>query len=188
MKRLFSIVILFTGFLLDSCSQLSFGTPKQPAVTKFSYQAVYLTNGPGELSAADIQSHPEVIATLTFDDFKSYAGSRIALWVDKNAVNMIDKEWLNLPPQKYYPLVLIGYNDPLYCFRDVLSVGRIQGPYVDWSKENLEPGFCVWMILVENASRESSRFRGYNQIPAVQDVLDITNPLLEEKQDIQLSK
>jgi hypothetical protein len=126
-----------------------------------------------------------VIVTLNFDDFKSRAGSKIALWIDKNAVDIVDIAWLNQAPQKYYPLVLVGYNAALYCFRDTLHVGRIEGPYVDWSKEKLEPGFCAWLILVEKGNQESRIMRDYDQTPTVQDILDVTNPLLEEKQDIK---
>jgi hypothetical protein len=188
MKRLILLVTILIGILLNSCDQLHIGTPVEPKVTQNLYKAVYLTDEFGELSAEDFKAHPEVIVTKTFDEFKSHAGSKIALWLDKNAVNTVDIKWLNQPPQKYYPLVLVGYNNPLYCFRDTLHVGRIEGPYVDWSKEVLEPGFCVWMILVESESRESSIFRGYNQSPTIQDILDVTNQLLEYDQDIQSDK
>jgi hypothetical protein len=188
MKRLLLLTTILIGSLLNSCDQLPFGTPVEPTVSQNLYKAVYLTDELGELSAEDFKAHPEVIVTKTFYEFKSHAGSKIALWVDKNAVSKIDSNWLNQPPQKYYPLVLVGYNDPLYCFRDTLSVGRIEGPYVDWSKQVLEPGFCVWMILEESESGESSIFRGYKQTPTIQDILDVTNQLLEEKQDIQSDK
>jgi len=186
MKRYFLLITLLTFLLLNSCVQLSSGTPVKPTEPPSLYKAVYLTHNLEALTVDDISAHPEVIISPTFDDFKSHAVSRIALWVDKNAVNMIDKNWLNLPPQKYYPLVIVGYNDPLYCFRDTLSIGQIEGPYVDWSKEEIEPGFCVWMILKEISNEGiSSIFRGYHQTPTVQDILDVTNPLLDEKQDIQ---
>jgi hypothetical protein len=188
MKRLLLLTPILIAILLNSCAQLHFGTPVEPTVAQNLYKAVYLTDEHGELSAEELNAHPEVIVTRTFDEFKSHAGSKIALWVDKSAVNKINQNWLNQPPQKYYPLVLVGYNAPLYCFRDTLSVGRIEGPYVDWSKEVLEPGFCVWMILEESESGESSIFQGYKQPPTVQDILDVTNQLLEENQDIQSNK
>ncbi len=188
MKRSLLLITILIAILLNSCAQLPFGTSSEPTIAQNLYKAVYLAGELGELSAEELKTHPEVVVTKTFDEFKSHAGSKIALWVDKNAVNKVNNEWLNQPPQKYYPLVLVGYNDPLYCFRDTLSVGRIEGPYVDWSKEVLEPGFCVWMILEENESGESSIFRGYNQPPSVPDILDVTNQLLEEDQDIQSNK
>jgi hypothetical protein len=186
MKRYLLLIPFIAGILLNSCDQLTFGKSIEP--TGPQYKAVYLTDGLEELSAEDLKAHPEVVVTKTFEAFKSHAGSRIALWIDKNAVNKIDKKWLNQPPQKYYPLVLVGYNNPLYCFRDTLHVGRIEGPYADWSKEVLEPGFCVWMILEEREFGESSIFQGYKQSPTVQDILEVTNPLLEEDQDIQPDK
>jgi hypothetical protein len=59
---------------------------------------------------------------------------------------------------------------------------------MDWSKEILESGFSVWMILSESQNSESTLMRRYQQSPTVQDILDVTNPLLNEEQDIQLEK
>ena len=188
MKRSILITMILTGFLLNSCSLVPSITPVESATPKNSSKAVYLTTENGVLSAQDLNAHPQVIVATTFSDFKSQAGSRIALWVDKSAVDLVKAGWLNQPPQKYYPLVLVGYNNALYSFRDTLSVGRIQGPYVDWSKEVLEPGFSVWMILSESQNSESTLMRRYQQSPTVQDILDVTNPLLNEEQDIQLEK
>ena len=188
MKPYILITALLTTFLLNSCSLLPSKIPASSTPRPNSYQAVYLTGGNGVLSADDLNAHPEVIVATTFDDFKSHAGSRIALWVDKSAVNLVKGGWLNQPPQKYYPVELVGYNNALYSFRDTLSVGRIQGPYVDWSKEILEPGFSVWMILSESQSEETTIMRGYQQSPTVQDILDVSNPLLNEDQDIQSEK
>ena len=185
MKQILRLIGLLVSAILVSCNQSSFGTSVTPTATPILYKAVYLSAGLGELSAVDLAAHPEVIQTQTFDDFKSHAVSRIALLVDKNAVQLVDNQWLNSPPQKYYPLVIVGYNDPLYCFRDTLGVGSIQGPYVDWSQETLEPGFCVWMIRVQTSKETSAFFKGYNQKLDLQAILDVTNPLLEEKQEIR---
>jgi hypothetical protein len=188
MKQTLRLATLLTSLLLNSCSPLPSKTPAASTPHPNNYQAVYLTGGNGVLSAQDLNAHPQVIVATTFSDFKSQAGSRIALWVDKSAVDLVKAGWLNQPPQKYYPLVLVGYNNALYSFRDTLSVGRIQGPYVDWSKEVLEPGFSVWMILSESQNSESTLMRGYQQSPTVQDILDVTNPLLNEDQEIQPEK
>jgi hypothetical protein len=45
----------------------------------------------------------------------------------------------------------------------------------------LEPGFSVWMIRDETGSSLSAFMNGYNQMPSVQGILDITNALLERK-------
>jgi len=171
--------------LLVSCSRLMSESQNDFANTSNSYKAVYLASGEGTLLENDLQAHPEIIRVATFEEFKEQAGDRIVLWVDKDAIPLVDMDWLNAPPQKYYPLAVIGYNNAVYCFRDTLSVGLIQGPYVDWSKETVEPGFCVWMIRTERSDGLSAFMNGYQQTPNVQDILNATNPLLEEPQDIQ---
>ena len=151
----------------------------QPASSPF--QAVYLVQNPGQLSMDDLQSHPEVMVTNSFDEFKQHAQTKVALWIDKNAIELLDQQWLHVAPQKYYPLVLVGYNEPLYAFREALSGFEIEGPYADWSTMTLEPGFSVWMIREETGSSLSAFMNGYNQKPTVQDILKITNALLEGK-------
>jgi hypothetical protein len=187
-KRLLLLFGLLSILVLAGCNQSPSEPPARPTFTPLQAKAVYLSSGPGELTAGDLTAHPEVIRVMTFDQFKSHAASRIALLVDKNAVHLVDNQWLNSPPQKYYPLVIVGYNDPLYCFRDTFSVGSISGPFVDWNNEILEPGYCVWMIRVQTGTETSAFFRGYNQKPDLQDILDITNPLLEETQEIQIDR
>jgi hypothetical protein len=185
MKHHFLLAALINLILLAGCGAESAGAPAVPTANPLVYKAVYFSDGPGELIVADLKTHSEVFVALTFDEFKSLAGSKIALWVDRNAVEMIDMDWLNLPPQKYYPLVIVGYNDPLYCFREILPVGQIEGPYVDWGQETLQPGFCAWMIRIESDSGQEAFFQGYHQAPVVQDILDVTNLLLEKHQDNQ---
>jgi hypothetical protein len=185
MKRLLLFASLFGILMLTGCYRSSSATTVGPETTPILPKAVYLSAGPGGLTAGDLAAHPEVILTSSFVKFKSHSASKIALLVDKNAVDLVDNQWLNSPPQKFYPLVIVGYNDPLYCFRDTLKVGMIEGPYVDWSKETLVPGFCVWMIRVQTSTETSAFFKGYNQKPLLQDILDVTNPLLDEKQEIQ---
>lgn len=167
------------GFLILFLSGCSLKIPEAGS-GRAQFKALYLVQGGGELNADDLQSHPEVLATESFEVYKTFAGSRVALWVDKNAVELVDQEWLHEEPQKNYPLVLVGYNDPLYAFRDVLDGFGIEGPVVDWSKENLEPGFSVWMLLEKTESPQSAVFRGYQEVPTVQGILAVTNQLLED--------
>ena len=182
MKRL--IVVLVT-LLVVSCAPkvtVRLGAPTdEPQPASSPAQAIYLVQDSGQLSSDELQTHPEVVVTNTFDDFKHHAPTKAALWIDKNAVNLVDSHWLHEPPQEYYPLVLVGYNDALYAFRDTLSGFGISGPYVDWSTRTLEPGFSVWMIREETSSSLSAIMKGYNQEPTVQDILNITNALLEGK-------
>src|SRR3972149_229761 len=140
----------------------------QPAFSPF--QAVYLVKHPGQLSLDDLQAHPEVAVTGSFDDFKQHAQTKVALWIDKNAIELLDQQWLREAPQKYYPLALVGYNEPLYAFREALPVAQIEGPAMDWSTMTLEPGFSIWMIRAETGSSLSAFMNGYNQMPSVQGI------------------
>jgi len=152
---------------------------RQPASS--SFRAVYLVQNPDQISMDDLQSHPEVMVINSFDGFKQHAQAKVALWIDKDAIELLDQQWLHITPQKYYPLVLVGYNEPLYAFREVLSGFGIEGPDADWNAMTLEPGFSVWMLREETGSSLSAFMKGYNQKPTVQDILDITNALLETK-------
>ena len=141
--------------------------------------AIYLVQGQGQLAASDLRSHPEVMVTNSFDEFKQHSQAKVALWIDKNAVALVNMDWLHQAPQKYYPLALVGYNDALYSFRETLLGFPISGPAIDWSTFTLEPGFSVWMIRKETSSSISTYMMGYVQPPTVDAILTITNALLK---------
>ncbi len=162
------LILLLLALLAASC-------------TPTSVKAVYLVQNPGQLSSSDLQAHPEVVVVNTFSDLKQNAHTRVALWIDKNATVLIDGEWLDQAPQMYYPLVLVGYNDTLYAFKYVLHICCFGGPAgIDWTTKVLEPGFSVIEREGANGLVSGATFlQGYNQTPRVQDILNITNPLLE---------
>ena len=143
-------------------------------------KAVYLVSGEDMvLNAEELSRHPEVIVTDSFESLKSHADKESALWIDKNALDKIEPGWLQKEPQKKYQLVVVGYNNALYSFREKLDGFYIHGPKVDWESMSLEPGFSVWMLKEETASSKSSFMKGYDTVPDVQPILDITNMLLE---------
>ena len=144
-----------------------------------SISAIYLVQNQGQLAAGDLRYHPEVMVTNSFDKFKRHSQAKVALWIDKNAVSLVNMDWLHQAPQKYYPIVLVGYNDALYSFRETLAGFPISGPAVDWSTATLEPGFSVWMIREETSSSLSTYMKGYAQPPTVDAILTITNALLK---------
>jgi hypothetical protein len=175
----FSVIMLM--LLLGGCVPIAIraerlGTnPPEPN----GIPAIYLVQGQGQLAASDLRSHPEVMVTHSFDEFKQHSQAKVALWVDKNAVSLVNMDWLHQAPQKYYPLALIGYNDALYSFRERLAGFPISGPAIDWSTATLEPGFSVWMIREETSSSLSTYMKGYAQPPTVDAILTITNALLK---------
>ena len=150
-----------------------------PDIQEATYEAVYLVRESGQLPKEELQAHPEVIATSSFDEFKHLAEKKTALWIDINATEIIDKDWLNQEPQKFYPIVLVGSGNALCAFRDTLGgFGIIEGPYVDCAFP--PQGFSVWMREAVKSSGETAFLKGYEQVPAVQEILEITTPLLSK--------
>jgi hypothetical protein len=146
---------------------------------KEEVKAVYLIGDEQQLSAKELEKHPEISVVKRYDDMKEVLSkTKTAIWIDKSAVSMIDDDWLHQAPQKYYPLVIVGYNDPLFSFRDTLSGFGIEGPYVDWSKEKIEPGFSLWCIIDETDGHKAA-FKGFDEVPTVERILNETAEYLK---------
>jgi hypothetical protein len=157
--------------LLTSCS-LSTPTP--------SIRAAYLVEGEGQLSQVDLDKHPEILVTHNFDDFKNAARDRIGLWIDKNAVQLVETGWLDKMPQAAYPIILVGYNDPLRSFKYSLTVCCFLGPSdPDFSQS--EPGFSVIERPTGEPGTPDVIVQGFKQISTVADVLKVSNDLLDGK-------
>ena len=173
--------LVFILFIISSvgCSLQTINNNMRPL------KAVYFVRGQGELSAEDLQAHPEVVVVHTFDEFKQHAShQKIALWVDISAIPFYSDEeekWINAAPQTYYPIVVIGISDTLHAFRDLLGLDGFMGPAADYPGKNA-PGFSVmqWKAK-DNLGFHALILNGYNQKPTVQVVLEITNALLEGK-------
>jgi hypothetical protein len=171
-RKIFRIVIILLSFLL----QLTGGCT---AIEKNGVKAVYLAGNTQQLSSEELAKYPEVIVVNDYAELKeNISKNKAAIWIDKSAVSLVDDDWLHQEPQKYYPVILIGYNDPLYSFRDTLPGFDVEGPYVDWSKEKLEPGFSLWCIIDETDGRKSA-FGGFDEIPTVERILIEVEPYLK---------
>ena len=177
--KTFTIILII--LLLVGCTPIAISAEKpgtdQPGPNRLS--AIYLVQNQGQLTAGDLRLHPEVLVTSSFDEFKRHSQVKIALWIDRNAVALVNMDWLHQAPQKYYPLVLVGYNDALYSFHETLAGFPLMGPAKDWSTATLEPGFSVWMIRKETSSSLSTYMMGYAQPPTVAAILAVTNALLK---------
>jgi hypothetical protein len=176
-----SITVIIIMLLLVGCAPIAIGaeSPSTNQSEPIISSTIYLVQGEGQLAASDLRLHPEVMVTNSFDEFKQHSQAKVALWIDKNALSLVNMDWLHQAPQKYYPLVLVGYNDALYSFRETLLGFPISGPKIDWSAVRLEPGFSVWMIRGETSSSISTYMMGYAQPPTVDAILTITNALLK---------
>jgi hypothetical protein len=120
--RMKNFGLLFLVLLMCGCrshSAVNLSTTAEPPA-----RAVYLAYGQMELAAQDLQAHPEVVVARTFGDFIAHASQKTALWIDKSAapLDAEQEKWINEPPQAYVPIVLVGYSDILYSFRDLLKL------------------------------------------------------------------
>ena len=148
-------------------------------------RAVYYYQGHAELSLQDVKAHPEIVVVQTFDKFKQSANQKVALWIDRSAVPFTDQQqqWINDAPQAYYPIVLVGSSDTLHSFRDFLGMCCFSGPAIEPTPMGPELGFSV----IQEAASSDPTFpevtfaNGYDQVPTVQAILEVTNALLDGK-------
>lgn len=182
MKKLLLILsfLLFVSCVPKTAGDSTYGNTNDLTPTSIPPKAVYLINGKAELSSDDLQAHPEIIVVQAFGELKQYAFQKIALWIDKSATPFTSEEeqWINEAPQAYYPIVLVGYSDTLYSFRDLLRLCCFMGPPIDWK---LESGFSVIQKeeTLDPTTPAVAFLQGYDQKPTIQSILNITNSLLE---------
>ena len=170
------LAVLMILFEMGCRSQERFSTS-----TPIPLKAIYLVQGQALLSSKDLQLHPEIILVKTFNELEQYSHRKVALWIDKGAVALLQQDWLNTAPQAYYPIVLIGYSDTLYSFRDLLGLCCFAGPVPVGNDQKLKSGFSVIerMEASDPTLPAVTFLKGYDQIPTVQAILDVTNALLE---------
>jgi hypothetical protein len=161
------LIFWLMPLLLSACSVSSSKPP---------FKAVYLVQEGGQLSQAELDKHPEILVTNDFNVFKQAARNRIALWVDKNAAQLVDSDWINRAPQAYYPIVVVGYNEPLRSFKYSLQTDCFLGP-INPDFSGSEPGFSVFERVRDN-STACAISQGFKQIPTVDDILQVSNALL----------
>jgi hypothetical protein len=142
--------LLGLALLLAACAPLVVkNEPDRPEPPASTIQAVYLAQDQSRLSQGDLKAHSEVVLVHSFDDFKRLAQTKVALWIDREAVKLVNDQWLHQEPQKYYPLVLIGYNKPVCAFRETFTGFGIEGPAADCSITSFQTGFSVWMLRAD---------------------------------------
>jgi hypothetical protein len=162
----------------------------QPAPPAAPVKAVYFVGKDGgELSAAELKKHPEVQVVHTFADLQRLAAKGIALWIDVTALQLLngdkEREWVIHRAVEEYTFALVGCNEPLKCFRDMLDCFGISGPgKIDWTKYETSPGFSVIRQHREKVGIEThvtGAMRGYKVAPTVQKILNVTDALLAGK-------
>ncbi len=168
-------VVVLVAACLAGCSDSS--APK----------AAYLVQGQGVLSAADLAAHPEVVVVSSVEGLWQRTDKPVALWIDMNAIGLVDIARLRPEPGKWYPIAVVRCNDPLYAFRETLPAFRtISGPAVDWASRSVSPGFSVGILLEDRGNRTkggSSWWKGYPGAPTVKAIPDVTNAPLEGRRE-----
>ena len=169
MKRIILALAIF--LLVAGC------TPTLKSSSGIPIKAIYLVQGVGQLSQEDLQAHPEVMVTDSFDEFKKLAESKVALWIDINSVGLVDIGWLGSKPQLFYPVAVVGNgNDFCAFFWNMLYFSfEVPPPEEEGYCDKPYPGFSVNIQKDENGGSS----HGYDVTPTVQGILDVTNPLLE---------
>ena len=146
----------------------------------YNIKAVYLVGTDQQLSEEEFVHYPEIVIVKTFNELKKVVSkTETSIWIDKSALHLVEDAWLHQKPQKFYPLVVIGYNNDLYAFREMLSGFGIEGPYVDWDEEIIEPGFSVWVLLEETPRSIKSFMSGYYTIPTVERIMKEIQPYMK---------
>lgn len=148
---------------------------------KVPVKAVYLVSKQGgELSQKELEAHPEVLIVHSGDELKSFIKENYAaIWIDKNAVKLINKSWFGEMPQKSYPTALLGYGSANYAFTLIggftldRDIGLRPNPNIT--------GFSIWMITSSPFEKPVHGYflRGYPAPVTAEKVLSKTNKLLE---------
>ncbi|MFH0892088.1 MAG: hypothetical protein V1867_04895 [Candidatus Falkowbacteria bacterium] len=151
--------------------------PADQAEEKAPKNILYLKKpGSGEIDEKDLERFPEIYVVYDFEDLKKYAPEAEAIWVDRNAADLIEAGWFD---NSLKPVALLGYNNALYSFREVLPIAKTGESEIDWSLERLEPGFSVRMPRDGAGDSEAGALtRGYDRELNAEAVLIATNDLL----------
>jgi hypothetical protein len=174
-----AMILAVTSALVATCSAGS-SQPSRPCAEGTPVRALYLTAPQPGISPNELASYPEVCVVADFEQLQSAPTSPVAIWIDQAVAHEVDVNWLQDPPQRYYPLVLVGYGTALYAFREHLGL-PIGGPAVDWSLEAPKAGFSVWFIADETADSQSAIMEGYQEAPTARRILEITDELLDRE-------
>lgn len=158
-KYLIAIAVLVLGLMLAGCSP--------------NYQAIYLRTDDGPIfQDEDLANRTEIKVVKEFRELKGSVRKPVAIWIDKNAVQEIPQGWLKESPQKDYPVVLVGYNEPVYIFGTLLPVD-FPWPKSEEKRTDLPPGFSVW----KKTGADTGFIKGYENLD-VDKLLEVTNTLL----------
>jgi len=147
-------------------------------------QAIYLApqNG-GLITDTELENYPKILKVSDFNTLNSFASKYIIpVWIDKDAIDLLPQGWVNEYPQKFYPIIVVGYNNALYSMREKLDLPIFGPPWLNLDR--IEPGFSAWMIESESATDLSAFMKGYAEPVAAERILEVSNELLKKSLSI----
>lgn len=165
------LTVFFLCSLMLGCSAPTAST---------AFRVAYLVESGGQLSETELAKHPEILVTHSYDEFKIAARDRIALWIDRNATQLVPLDWINSMPQASYPIFVIGYNNPILAFGKKLPVDYISVPIGDHFS-GTDGGFSVFKRDSNALGAPVTMLQGFKQGPSVDFLLGLSNDLLDRK-------
>lgn len=180
----FLIINILSFLTLQGCKNKDSDVIKQ--ASGINYKAVYLmTENRGVITKEDLKQHPEVLTANTFQDLDGIVKENkiIEIWIDKDAIDLIEQHWLNEEPQKHNMIVVVGYDNSTYSFHEKLGLLE-EGPKIDWSKEKVGNGFSIWFLSKETPGSINARVEGYSTTPTVKGIFDVTDKSEEKPETV----
>ena len=168
-----TLIILFCSIVVLTALT---GCINEKSVPKTDIKAVYLAPNKGaQLSKKELMQYPQVVVVNNFTDMKTEieeARKKLGIWIDIDAVDLVDKEWLLSSPQKFYPVLVIG------CY-DLMSQKPMSEAFysedIDWMSETRSEGFSYWML--EN----DTYHEGIDSLKVIDEMLRVTDMLLNRE-------
>lgn len=163
---------------------------KLPSV-KSCYQAEVAYLKPlygGEFSDNELKKYSNILVVHSVKQLRYVADNKILpIWIDKACFEKIDLQWVELKLRQYYPVVVIGYGNADYPFRNI-PIGRKGpgGPLIDaqkykdhLNKIKKENGISVCKKkLDENIANWGTFTYGFKGEPLIEETLMISRKLL----------
>lgn len=172
-------ILLLLGSLLFIKTSLK---KDKPIVKVEDIKAIYLCSENSRmLSDSKLKDYPQIKTVMHFKDVIETADNKlVSIWVDKNSVDLVNREWLREKAKRGYPIALVGYGDEIYCFKELLPVYDIR-LNLDFSKRSIISGYSIGLYYRTTESSSRLFIRGYNKEVDAGDLLALTNKLMEDK-------
>lgn len=138
-------------------------------------KAVYLVprNG-GQLGKNELKDNPSIVTVSSSTALKMLASNHAAIWIDKDAVDFLDKDWLQKQGDKGIPIAIIGYDNPIYLF-------NAWNQHLPSQTKMLTPGFGVYKVKDKSEPSFPVFQKRYNETPNAKKILMLTNLILDGK-------